>query len=802
VGSTLEMSAAGLRSELLPVCLLATGAVAFYFPLLFLGRVLVDYDALVYFAPQRAYLAESLTRGAVPLWNPYLFVGAPFVANPQSAVLYPPSWLFLMGPVEVVYSVQLALHAFLAALWMYLFARLSLRASPLAAGIGALSYACAGLTVQEGGHLNQISAAAWLPAVILGYDQAVQRRSLRWAAFGGVALALQILAGHPQITYITAVALVLFGLIRHSSLNPRQLVWPAVTGIIIAGLGFLLSAAQVLPMLELKQLSIRAAGVPWGEAIGISLTPPTLLRVLLPPLWLRPDSVGFETTDYLGYIGTVPLCLGLSALVVRSRLTIFGAALCVLGITLALGPNTPWYGWLFGALPGFDSFRVPARWLLLWTFGGAILAVLGASSVDRAARTWPSIVRVGRHIVLVAVIIGAGLALWVTRDWELPAARTALTCLALAALTLAVTGLARRVHGGPARRWALAALVAMTAVELYAAADPFPARQAPRLSDVPQFGAAIRRLATEAATAVRAGDTARLLSLADGGYTADELGAVRSRMTGEPEWVIRSVAEATGWRAALVANLPLQVGLRATDGYDGGVLPLHRFLQLVSLLAPAEQVRADGILASTLSTPPERRLLDLLGVQFILTNPIDDWLPPPGWERLDLPDTNVKLYADRAPVPFALLEYSASVADDSAALSQLARQDFDPDRQLVVAPGPGVEPLSSSRPAEAVPADDTQPEHWSARVRVPERAYLLQREAWYPGWRARVDGRDVPVLRADILFRAVLLEPGVHDVEVFFDSQAFDRGVALTIAGLAITVGLLCWPLLRHTRGL
>jgi len=84
---------------------------------------------------------------------------------------------------------------------------------------------------------------------------------------------------------------------------------------------------------------------------------------------------------------------------------------------------------------------------------------------------------------------------------------------------------------------------------------------------------------------------------------------------------------------------------------------------------------------------------------------------------------------------------------------------------------------------------------------VAERAYLLQREAWYPGWRARVDGREAPVVRANILFRAVLLEPGVHDVEVFFDSQSFARGVVLTIAGLVLTILLLCWPLVRNLRG-
>jgi hypothetical protein len=73
--------------------LLFLASLVFYYPLVFLGRMVVDYDAFVYFYPQRAYLAQSLVEGRLPLWNPYLFMGAPFLANPQTAVLYPPSWL-------------------------------------------------------------------------------------------------------------------------------------------------------------------------------------------------------------------------------------------------------------------------------------------------------------------------------------------------------------------------------------------------------------------------------------------------------------------------------------------------------------------------------------------------------------------------------------------------------------------------------------------------------------------------------------------------------------------------------------
>ncbi len=145
-------------------------ALAFYYPLVFLGRALVDYDAFVYFYPQRVFLARSLLAGQVPLWDPYLFLGVPFLANPQAAALYPPSWLFVLGPVQSVYAAQLVLHGFLAAFFTYLLARHAFGLLPLAAAVGGLAYAFGGFAVGQVGHLNQISAAAWLPAMLLAYD--------------------------------------------------------------------------------------------------------------------------------------------------------------------------------------------------------------------------------------------------------------------------------------------------------------------------------------------------------------------------------------------------------------------------------------------------------------------------------------------------------------------------------------------------------------------------------------------------------------------------------------------------------
>jgi len=253
---------------------LFVAALVFYYPLVFLGRVLVDYDAVVYFFPQRVFLARALLAGQIPLWDPDLFLGAPFLANPQTAVLYPPSWLFVLGPVQSIYTAQLVLHAFLAAFFTYLLARYAFGALPLAAALGGLAYAFGGFAVGQVGHLNQVSAAAWLPAVLLAYHRFTVTQRVFWLALGALALGLQLLAGHPQETYMTLIVLAVFGLVTAPWRNVRQLAVRGVAGASMCVLGAGLSAAQLLPTLELAPLSIRGDGVNWADAVAGPLPSP------------------------------------------------------------------------------------------------------------------------------------------------------------------------------------------------------------------------------------------------------------------------------------------------------------------------------------------------------------------------------------------------------------------------------------------------------------------------------------------------------------------------------------------------
>ncbi len=769
-------AARSLPSDTVAAGGLLMAALAFYFPLVFQGRALVDYDAFVYFYPQRVHLARSLLSGQIPLWNPDLFLGVPFLANPQTAVLYPLSWLFVLGPVHAIYTVQLVVHGFLAAIFTYLLARRSFGVLPLAAAVGGLAYAFGGFAVGQSGHLNQISAAAWLPGLLLAYACFQDTRSPRWIALGALALAMQLLAGHPQETYMTLIVLALFGVVTAPWGRPSRLVRVVLGGVAMCALGAALAAAQLLPTLELTPLSIRGQGVNWKDAVAGSLPSYLSIRALFPPFWVR-----VPNTEFLGYAGATAITLGLLAVMIgRVRPVIFGALVCGLGLFLALGENNGFYPLIFASVPGFDTFRVPARWLLLWEFGAAVLAGVGADWIGRGAVVWLRRPSVLVRAVIVAAIVMAGLAWQMHEGEEFAQRRTPAMWALLAAATLAAGALP---HLGRSTL-SLVVVVGLAGGELWAAADASPARQSPPA--VFSAGETVDWLRAHGVT-----DAERLVSLARPEYVPVVEPTLRAGLGDLAEPLVYSLIVAQKWHDTLTPNVPLQYSLNTADGYDGGVLPLSRWVSLASLVVA--EPRPDGVLLSRLDRLPDDRVLDLLGVRYVVAN---SGLAA----RPDLPIMvdfgDLAIFARLVPVPRDLVVFStASASDDGQALARMRDASFDPNREVVLHDG---EPaLTGSVPAMAVTPDASRAGYWRAHVSLAEAGWLVQREAWYPGWRARVDGQDVPVVRADVLYRAVSLSAGAHDVEIYFESAAFVHGMWVTFGGLVIVALLLAAPIIR-----
>ncbi|MGB3059135.1 MAG: hypothetical protein WBE17_05295, partial [Anaerolineae bacterium] len=139
---------------------------ALFARLAFTNRVLATGDVYTYFTPYRDFAAAALREGKLPLWNPYLFLGVPFLANSQAAVFYPLHWplAWLSTPRAIVWTI--VLHAWLGGAFTYGWLRHGLRLRPLAAWLGGIAFAGSGFIGGHVGQINQLNAYAWFPALL------------------------------------------------------------------------------------------------------------------------------------------------------------------------------------------------------------------------------------------------------------------------------------------------------------------------------------------------------------------------------------------------------------------------------------------------------------------------------------------------------------------------------------------------------------------------------------------------------------------------------------------------------------
>ncbi len=145
---------AGLRRRLPDIgawLVLALATLIVCWPLGLTNRILAGIDAFTYFTPYWAHRMEALRGGHIPLWNPYLFSGVPFLANIQAAVLYPLHWPLSWLEPERALVWSALLHAWLAAGFTYVLATRSLRVRPARRGAGRADVRAGRLHARAGG---------------------------------------------------------------------------------------------------------------------------------------------------------------------------------------------------------------------------------------------------------------------------------------------------------------------------------------------------------------------------------------------------------------------------------------------------------------------------------------------------------------------------------------------------------------------------------------------------------------------------------------------------------------------------
>ncbi|HEY2829746.1 MAG TPA: YfhO family protein [Thermoanaerobaculia bacterium] len=358
-----------MRRHGIAAATIVVAALAVFGPALARNEVFTFRDHLDYFQPLRWFTTEQLREASLPLWNPYNASGEPWLANPQTAVFYPPAWLFLILPFATAYVAFLLFHALLLGFGTYLwFAR---RASTAASLMGAVALMLSGPVLSLLDVQNNFATFAWLPWVLLA-------AGCRLPVAGAVVLAMSFLAGEP---FLAAIAAVCFVVVNRD-----------VRTIVLSGLGAVgLAAVQLFPFLEMLRGSNRVAGFDPNDVLRGSMPLHDWLLVAIPPR-LAP----FHTTQHFIFVlyasaFLVALAIaGVVALAMRRSWMRLGACVSAIAIVAAIAGGPRW----LANLP-LTIFRYPSRVVPFAAFAIVALAVAGWDAIRR------------RSVVVDAVLIAA-----------------------------------------------------------------------------------------------------------------------------------------------------------------------------------------------------------------------------------------------------------------------------------------------------------------------------------------------------------------------------------------------------------
>ncbi len=618
---------------------------AFFYKLAFTGMIMGRGDIYAYFYPYWSIRQAAFMAGHIPLWTSDIFMGVPVLANSQVGVFYPPNWPLTPFDPPTAVTISLLVHIAWAMMGVYVLARSTLQLDQVPALVAALVFGLSGYMGAKAENINQLQALAWMPWLFLLLNRAISAAHpnirARYSLLTGIVLALQLLAGHPQTVFITLLGLGIYGLTlalmeRGARLgNILRLAGVLFTAGVVA---VLLAAPQLIPMLELSRQSNRSGGLNPQQAMAFSLNPFVIGRGMLPSY----DGLLFG--EYIGYIGIIGLGLAVigifnppaketddvpttSRFRFKVGLKTPWIILAILGFGLALGLYNPIY-WTLASLPGFSFFRVPARWLALFTLGASMLAGIGLQSL-KVKR--PAIWVIGLIVVLVG---GLAAATSVTDQMAVdvigPADPTAVTWvgwgLALAALLIAL-GLWRRVG----TRVMVPVVGMLAVVELFAAS-----RVLAYNAVLPPDIYSAQRFTISQLHAYNQGKNppGRMLGISQLLFDPGDVDALtaRYRDLGMSDLAIRLALVDTKMRELVAPNLPLQWGIPTVDGFDGGLLPTENYSAFTSLMLPAdEQPSVDGRLREMLAQEdclgaciPDLRWLNLSNTQYVVIDKVYD----------------------------------------------------------------------------------------------------------------------------------------------------------------------------------
>ncbi len=716
--------------------------------------VVRDFGFFAY--PLAHYQRESFWRGELPLWNPFNFCGVPFLAQWNTMPLYPPALIYLILPLRWSLSFFCLLHLFWAGLGMYLLAY-RWTGHRFAAAVAGLLFAFNGFSLNLLMWPSHIATLSWMPWVILLVERAWMEggRKCVGAALVG---ALQMLAGGPETILFTWLLLSALWLgrvaqvFRNSGRAPADLgtqqqtvrlsslLWrfPIVVGLVSA-----LAAAQLLPFLDLTAHSQRQVGYadsrwalpPWGW-----------VNFLVPMAFGRTWTTGiffqhFQSWTSSYYLGCGALVLGLLGLgTVRSKRVWLLASVAGVGLVLAFGDRTVVYRWLGRLIPQLSLMTNPVKFVTFVVFAVPLLAAYGIVSWQRAPVSNEK--NIERRLIVISgclLVLIAGILAWakffpLAYD-EFPA--TLRNGFSRAGFLVATTVLLLVWRRNSRPKFQAIMSLALLALFWLDVLTHEPVQNPSVPTWVYQPGLARAKLAMNPQPSL-GGSRAMITAPADLKLTQSIISSLKDN------FLVK--------RLGYFANCNLLDEVPKVNGFFS--------------LCPRE---CDELNTVLYAMPYEDfpHLNDFMSVS-----------------QITAPDKSFDWVARDTFLPLVTAGQKPLFLNDSNSLSGICATNFDATK-LVLLPLDKKPFVSvTNRTKAQVLSTKFSAHRAEAEVEAAETSLVVFSQTYYHLWRATVDDRPVPLLRANYAFQAVQVPAGRHRVKVTYEDRNFRAGAM--ISGLAL----------------
>ena len=718
--------------------------------LLFFSTILYNPSGLIYsnvsdivhqYYPYIIFLKSNLEKGILPLWNPLLMAGLPWAASPDTNTLYPPTLIAsAVLPPHLAVNYLIVFHIFLAGLFMYLYLR-EVKVPSQPSLFGALAFMFSGFILVRvyAGHFSIINSISWIPLIFLLIEKTVKSKSALIPMLLGAVYSLQFLGSQPQIPIYTFIASSFYYLYRHFS---EKTDYSSIlkTAAIALAMFLGISAIQILPAYEMLKLSVRGNGLPYDQLTSASLPPAQLISLILPEFFGTSldytkwgESNFWELSSYVGIL-TIILA-GIALLTNRDKLTFFYLALIAFSILYAFGKFNPFFD-IVSAIPFLNTFRIPSRFLLFFSFSISVLAAIGMNKFLHNYQKMGNLNKLLSVLVAICLIVVAGSLLAKQKILE-------------SADLFAQQRLAEAESDGPISS-TVSTLLAQHGVRYFT----------DRI-----FNHIIENIATL---------TISLLAL----MAVYKLVQGKSNLKKFVPWLIILILLFDLWTFGLKYNS------RTLDvGYESKIdLPDKSDYRIVS---PPEIYLIDE------AELTKRSIQRFDGYYVAKLDDYDKFYEAARVRPNLMKIGNVAYYFVnngtailQESLPRAFFVYSSNVILNSVdQFTAMANDDFDPEKTLII----------GNRLAEIdviVPLNITSYEANSVEIEVNNKAegYLVLLDKWYPGWKVYIDGKEGSVLKAYGIMRGVEINSNVKSVKFSFEPETFKIGSYITAISLSVLI--------------